>query len=51
MTTGVKRWCAVERLAEQPKMLASMGQAYAENQERLIPRDWAIMSSEWIALA
>lgn len=51
VTTEWNRWCAVERLAEQPEMLASMAQAYIENQERIIPRDWAIMSSEWIALA
>jgi hypothetical protein len=50
VTTEWNRWCLVERLAEQPEKLASMGRAYTENQERLLPKDWAIMSSEWIAL-
>jgi Putative amidoligase enzyme len=51
VTTEWNRWCVVERLAEQPDTLAAMARAYAENQERLIPRDWAIISSEWIALS
>lgn len=50
VTTEWNRWCLVERLAEQPQKLSAMGRAYAENQERLLPKDWAIMSSEWIAL-
>ena len=51
ITTEWNRWCVVERLAERPDKLAAMAAAYRENQERLLPRDWAIMSSEWIALS
>jgi hypothetical protein len=50
VTTEWNRWCVVERLSARPEKLAAMAQAYWENQGRLIPRDWAIMSSEWIAL-
>jgi Putative amidoligase enzyme len=50
VTTEWNRWCLVERLAEQPEKLAAMGRAYTENQVRLLPKDWAVMSSEWIAL-
>jgi len=51
VVTEWNRWCVVERLAERPDKLAAMALAYRENQERLLPRDWAIMSSEWIALS
>jgi len=50
VTTEWNRWCVVERLAEQPDKLSAMARAYQENQERLIPRDWAIIASEWIAV-
>jgi hypothetical protein len=51
ITTEWNRWCVVERLAERPDKLAAMAAAYRENQARLMPRDWAIMASEWIALS
>jgi hypothetical protein len=51
ITTEWNRWCIVERLAERPDKLAAMAAAYRENQERLLPRDWAIMASEWLALS
>jgi Putative amidoligase enzyme len=51
ITTEWNRWCLVERLAERPDKLAAMAQAYRENEDRLLPRDWAVMSSEWIALS
>ncbi len=51
VTTEWNRWCLVERLAERPDKLAAMADAYRENQARLMPRDWAIMASEWIALS
>jgi hypothetical protein len=51
ITTEWNRWCLVERLAERPDKLTAMAGAYRENQERLLPRDWAIMASEWIALS
>ncbi len=47
--TEWNRWCVVERLAERPDKLAAMAGAYRENMGRLLPRDWAIMASEWIA--
>jgi len=50
VTTEWNRWCAVERLADEPDKLQEMGEAYWENQGRLLPRDWAIMASEWVAL-
>ncbi len=51
IVTEWNRWCVVERLAERPDKLKAMGEAYWQNQERLLPRDWAIMASEWIALS
>ena len=51
IATEWNRWCVVERLAERPDKLAAMARAYRENQGRLLPRDWAIISSEWIALS
>ncbi len=51
ITTEWNRWCVVERLAARPDKLAAMARAYRENQGRLLPRDWAIMASEWIALS
>ena len=51
ITTEWNRWCLVERLAERPDKLNPMASAYRENQGRLLPRDWAIMASEWIALS
>lgn len=51
VTAEWNRWCVAERLAAQPEKLAAMARAYRENRERLIPRDWAIMASEWIAMS
>ncbi len=51
IVTEWNRWCLVEQLAERPDKLAAMAHAYNENQGRLLPRDWAIISSEWIALS
>ncbi len=51
IVTEWNRWCIVERLAERPDKIAAMAKAYWENQGRLLPRDWAIISSEWIALS
>ncbi len=51
IATEWNRWCVVERLAERPDKLKGMAEAYWENQGRLLPRDWAIMSSEWIAMS
>lgn len=45
------RWCLVEHLAENTEVLNAMGTAYLQNRSRLIPRDWAVQSSEWLVLA
>jgi len=49
VTTEWNRWCVVERLVERRDKLAAMAKAYRENQARFVPRDWAILASEWLA--
>ena len=44
------RWRMVERLAAEPERLAAMGRAWAENADRILPANWAILSSEWMLL-
>jgi hypothetical protein len=51
IVTEWNRWCVVERLAERPDKLNAMAAAYWDNQGRLLPRDWAIIASEWLALS
>lgn len=50
VSTEWNRWCVVERLAERRDKLELMARAYRENQNRLIPRNWAILASEWAAM-
>lgn len=44
------RWRAVERLAERPERLEAMARAWADNEARMFPADWAILSTEWMIL-
>ncbi len=50
VTLEWNRWSVVERLAERREVLNDMGAAYRANEQRLIPDDWAIKSSEWLVL-
>jgi hypothetical protein len=45
------RWCVVEELAEKRDVLDRMGAAYIANDQRLLPRDWSVMASEWLVLS
>jgi hypothetical protein len=45
------RWCVVEELAEKRDVLDRMGQAYIANNERLLPREWSVLASEWLVLS
>lgn len=45
------RWCVVEKLAEKSDVLNEMGTAYLENRKLLMPRNWALKSSEWLVLS
>ncbi len=45
------RWCVVEQLAEKRDVLERMGQAYIANSERLLPREWSLLASEWLVLS
>ena len=45
------RWCLIERLAENPELLNEMSQSYRANNERIFRRNWAVLSSEWLAYA
>ena len=42
------RWCVVERLAADADRLAAMGEAWTENDARLVPGNWAMMSTGWL---
>lgn len=42
------RWCVVERLAADRDKLAAMSDAWLENDARLVPGNWAIMSTGWL---
>lgn len=50
VTLEWNRWSIVERLAEDRETLNGMGLAYRANRERFLPDDWALKSSEWLAL-
>lgn len=50
VTTEWNRWCVVERLAERHDKLDHMARAYMKNLNRFVPRDWAILASEWLAM-
>jgi hypothetical protein len=45
------RWCLIERLAENTELLGAMGEAYLENDRRLLPERWAMRASEWLLLS
>ena len=45
------RWCVVEQLAEKRDVLDRMGEAYIANSERLMPREWSVLASEWLVLS
>jgi hypothetical protein len=45
------RWCVVEDLAEKPDVIERMGLAYIANRNRLLPRDWSVIASEWLVLS
>jgi hypothetical protein len=42
------RWCVVERLAADAERLAAMSEAWTANDARLVPGNWAIMSTGWL---
>jgi hypothetical protein len=42
------RWCVVERLAADADRLSAMSEAWLENDARLVPGNWAIMSTGWL---
>lgn len=48
VATEWNRWCLVEQLAAYEKTLNAMARAYQENQQRLIPSNWAEESRRWI---
>lgn len=50
VTLEWNRWSVVERLAEQRQVLNEMGAAYIKNQNRLVPENWALKSSEWLVM-
>lgn len=50
VTREWNRWCVVERLAERRDKMERMARAYMDNQNRFVPRDWAILASEWLAM-
>jgi len=45
------RWCVVEELAEKRDVLDRMGVAYIANSERLLPREWPVLASEFLILS
>ncbi len=42
------RWCVVERLGADAGRLAAMSGAWLENDARLVPGNWAMMSTGWL---
>lgn len=50
IATEWNRWCVVERLAERRDKLEAMARAFRENRDRLAPKNWAILSSQWLAM-
>lgn len=45
------RWCLVERLAENPELLAAMSKAYKSHLDYPFGGTWAIQASEWLLLS
>lgn len=45
------RWCVIEQLAENRELLDAMGEAYLDNDRRLLPERWALRASEWLLLS
>lgn len=48
VATEWNRWCIVEHLAANEESLSKMARAYQENQQRLIPSDWAKETESWV---
>lgn len=42
------RWCVVERLAAEPDRLRAMCDAFLANDSKLVPGNWAIISTGWL---
>lgn len=42
------RWCVVERLAADPDRLSAMCEAFLKNDSKLVPGNWAILSTDWL---
>jgi len=42
------RWVVIERLADNREALAEMGLAFIENENRIMPEDWAMQCTEWL---
>lgn len=42
------RWCVVERLGADASRLAAMSGAWLENDARLVPGNWALISTGWL---
>ena len=49
VTLEWNRWCMVERLAENRAALDAMGAAWIANADKLVPENWAIRASDWLA--
>lgn len=49
LTLEWNRWVVIERLAEDRGKLAEMGEAYLRNAQMLLPEDWAMQCTEWLA--